>query len=396
MSFTLEGPAWSSTTITWSLATFQYGQDSAHPFSGFIDPVGQAAYVAVIGLALDTWSAIGGFTFVELPDSGDPHFAADIRFGWADLLATSSRIGEAWYRFSGGAMLPDVIVTLEDPVLTPLVADAGVIGGLVYGSFVSTFYQIVLHEVGHALGLGHSTDPAAVMYPQAQGTVNQAPNASDIAGIAALYAGVPCFVAGTRILTADGPVAVESLAVGALVATMLSGRLRPVRWVGRRTLAPARHARPEEVMPVRIAAGAFGAGRPSRDLWLSRDHAVFAGGVLVPIRHLANATSIRPQTVALVTYFHVELAGPAGEPVHDVLLAEGLAVESFLDTGNRDAFAGGPAPALHPDFARRAWDASACAALHEGGPVVAMLRARLARRARGGHASDFSNAARAM
>ena len=33
-----------------------------------------------------------------------------------------------------------------------------------------------------------------------------------------------------------------------------------------------------------------------------------------------------------MTYYHVELS------THDVILAEGLATESYLDTGNRAAF----------------------------------------------------------
>jgi hypothetical protein len=40
-----------------------------------------------------------------------------------------------------------------------------------------------------------------------------------------------------------------------------------------------------------------------------------------------------------VTYFHVEL------PRHDVVLAEGAAAESYLDTGNRSAFANAGQPA---------------------------------------------------
>jgi hypothetical protein len=36
-----------------------------------------------------------------------------------------------------------------------------------------------------------------------------------------------------------------------------------------------------------------------------------------------------------VTYYHVELAA------HDVILAEGLLCESYLDTGNRAAFVNG-------------------------------------------------------
>jgi hypothetical protein len=47
-----------------------------------------------------------------------------------------------------------------------------------------------------------------------------------------------------------------------------------------------------------------------------------------------------------VTYYHVEL------PRHDVVLAEGLPAETYLETGARCAFEnGGGAVQLHPDFA---------------------------------------------
>jgi hypothetical protein len=45
-----------------------------------------------------------------------------------------------------------------------------------------------------------------------------------------------------------------------------------------------------------------------------------------------------PERVEEVTYYHVELA------THDVILADGLPCESYLDTGNRAAFEGGEAP----------------------------------------------------
>jgi hypothetical protein len=117
---------------------------------------------------------------------------------------------------------------------------------------------------------------------------------------------------------------------------------------------------------------------PRRDLRLSPDHAVFAGGVLVPVRHLLNGASIAQEAVPRVTYWHVELAGPDGSACHGVILAEGLPVESYLDTGNRAAFANGGAPMdLHPDFARAIWDAQGCAPLVTGGPALAELRATL-------------------
>src|ERR1019366_10641252 len=63
-----------------------------------------------------------------------------------------------------------------------------------------------------------------------------------------------------------------------------------------------------------------------------------APGVLIPIRYLVNGRSIAQEARDEVTYWHVELAR------HDILLAEGLPAESYLDTGNRDAFADNAAP----------------------------------------------------
>ncbi len=45
--------------------------------------------------------------------------------------------------------------------------------------------ETLLHELGHSLGLGHSTDPSAIMFPFIGGT-NQL-GADDIAGIRFLY-----------------------------------------------------------------------------------------------------------------------------------------------------------------------------------------------------------------
>jgi hypothetical protein len=91
---------------------------------------------------------------------------------------------------------------------------------------------------------------------------------------------------------------------------------------------------------------------PYRDLFLSPDHAVFFEGVLIPIKHLTNGSSIVQVPVDEVTYYHVEL------PEHDVLLAEGLPTESYLDTGDRTNFSnGGEVARLFPDFSTRTLDA---------------------------------------
>ncbi|MCX7382164.1 MAG: Hint domain-containing protein [Alphaproteobacteria bacterium] len=184
-----------------------------------------------------------------------------------------------------------------------------------------------------------------------------------------------CFQAGTRILTLRGHIAVEKLAVGDGIV-LRRGSVAPVRWIGHRTVDCTRHPQPTEVRPVRVIAGAFGPGMPLADLLLSPDHAVHADGVLIPVRYLLNGRSVRQEAASLVTYYHIEL------PAHDVLLAEGLPCESYLDTGNRSAFAnGGPAMQLHPDLASGIWSTRACAPMAIGGPVVTEVRRRLLARA---------------
>jgi hypothetical protein len=186
-----------------------------------------------------------------------------------------------------------------------------------------------------------------------------------------------CYAAGTRILTARGEIAVEDLRVGDLAVALLGRRLAPIRWIGQRMVEIARHPRPWDVAPIRVLAGAFGPDAPRRDLVLSPDHAVLVDDMLVPIRYLINGATVRQETPARVRYFHVELDR------HDVLLAEGLPAESFLDTGNRASFEnGGARVAMTPEFARSVWADEACAPLETEGPAIDAMRARLFERAR--------------
>ncbi len=143
---------------------------------------------------------------------------------------------------------------------------------------------------------------------------------------------LPCFAAGTRIACRDGERTVEDLAPGDTVWVVGAG-FAEITWIGHREVNCARHPRPADVWPVRVRAGAFGAGMPHRDLLLSPDHAVFLDGALIPIRYLVNGRTIVQEPVASVTYYHVELAA------HALILAEGLPCESYLDTGNRAVMA---------------------------------------------------------
>jgi hypothetical protein len=195
---------------------------------------------------------------------------------------------------------------------------------------------------------------------------------------------VTCYVAGTRILTDRGEVAVEDLREGDGVAVRSGNttEIRPVRWIGHRQINIQTHPKPDSVLPVRIAKDAFAAGVPHRDLLVSPDHALLVDDVLVAARQLVNGTTLRRETGRRsVHYFHIELE------THGILLAEGLPAESYLDTGNRGFFANSSAPlVLHPDLTTegRACDSranGACAPFVVDEATVRPIWQRLADRA---------------
>ncbi|KQT46536.1 hypothetical protein ASG52_12455 [Methylobacterium sp. Leaf456] len=194
--------------------------------------------------------------------------------------------------------------------------------------------------------------------------------------------GFVCYGPGTHLRLwrggCEAEVPVEHLRLGDLAVTA-SGEHRPIRWIGHRTLAPRRQREPQVAMPVRIAAHAFGQGRPARDLTVSPAHAIAVdvlGEVLIPACRLINGTTITQVEAETITYWHIELDS------HDILLAEGLPSESYLDCGNRRFFANAEATDLlaGPDT-RSDGPLPFCRPFHEAGPLVDLVRARLRDRA---------------
>lgn len=137
---------------------------------------------------------------------------------------------------------------------------------------------------------------------------------------------VPCFTAGTRIETAQGPKPVEALKVGDLVPTRDNG-LMPILWIGRHRVLGLGTNR-----PVRISTGMFGA---TRDILVSPNHRVLLTGywadllfgateVLARAKDLVNGTTVCWEPVVRHwTYFHLLLAR------HEMLQSDGLISESF-------------------------------------------------------------------
>lgn len=144
----------------------------------------------------------------------------------------------------------------------------------------------------------------------------------------------PCFTRGTHIETIKGYVAVEDLEVGDLIRTADNG-YKPISWIGSQKLsALALHVRPN-LKPVRIAAGALGAGLPARDLVVSPQHRILVNSkivrdflgteeALIAAIHLIGLPSIEViSDCNNVEYFHIMF------DLHEIIYAEELPTESL-------------------------------------------------------------------
>jgi len=143
-----------------------------------------------------------------------------------------------------------------------------------------------------------------------------------------------CFVAGTRIMTDTGEVAVETLRQGDLVKTIDHG-LQPVRWIGVQQKSGAALAAASNLRPVRIKAGALGDGFPQNDLLVSQQHRMLIRSavakkmfgeteVLVAAKHLVvlDGVDIVDDGKA-VTYVHFLC------DAHEVVFANGAPSETL-------------------------------------------------------------------
>ena len=160
---------------------------------------------------------------------------------------------------------------------------------------------------------------------------------------------------------------VEKLAVGDQVLT-INGESKPIVWIGvghvlvtggRRTASS----------PIILRKGALSDNVPHHDLRVTKGHAFYLDGVLIPAEFLVNHRSIMWDDHAkTVRIYHVELE------THDVILANGAPAESYRDDGNRNLFnnsnTGWGLPPLKP-----------FAPVVTGGPVVDAAWRRLLDRA---------------
>lgn len=144
-----------------------------------------------------------------------------------------------------------------------------------------------------------------------------------------------CFVAGTRIATPTGEVAVEDLCAGDAVLAH-DGRELTLAGAYRNTFSYIDQMADPRRRPVTIVAGALGGGLPRRDLSVSRQHRMLVSSkvaermfgvrdVLIPAHKLCALPGIHVDTAAkTVTYVHLLFER------HEVILAEGAPSESLF------------------------------------------------------------------
>jgi hypothetical protein len=225
------------------------------------------------------------------------------------------------------------------------------------------------------LTLTEATGPATLDLPGSFSTTDFV--VTNTAGGADVTLAPICYLPGTLIATPEGEIEVERLAAGDRVLT-LSGAVRPIVWVGTGRVLATRGRR-SAATPVIVRKGALGDNVPHADLRVTKAHALYIDGILVPVEFLVNHRTILWDDHAQeVTIYHVELE------THDVLVANGAPAESYRDDGNRwlfqNASDGWSLPPQDP-----------CAPVMTGGAAVDALWLRLLERAgprRGGPLTD--------
>jgi hypothetical protein len=140
-----------------------------------------AAWEGIIEQAAQTWAAVTNINFQVVSDNGTPIGQGAYQQG--DPNMGDIRIGG--YSFGNG-----YLATTEYP---PPANDYSVAGDIQFNTAVSwhsgstyDLFTVALHEIGHALGLGHSAYSTAVMYANYTG-IKQQLTADDINGVQAIY-----------------------------------------------------------------------------------------------------------------------------------------------------------------------------------------------------------------
>lgn len=145
--------------------------------------------------AFGDWAAVSGLQFEYTEDDE----AADILIGFETFNTSDTGVvGYTSFQVANGYFESGVQIHLQSPDQTSLHVDEQ--GRLVYSNTEADVLQVLRHEIGHALGLATSTDEDSVMGYKLDGD-NRNLNATDIAGIQAIYGADPATTADNSLIS---------------------------------------------------------------------------------------------------------------------------------------------------------------------------------------------------
>ena len=173
-------------TVTWSL--MPTGTSCAAEAAGCVItalggflPVGWEAEVQA---AFDAWAAVADLTFIQVADDGSAFNAAagsfgDIRLGGHAFDGPSGTLAHGFFPPINGASAAGDIHF-----------DTAELWKTAFGGPGFDIFQVMAHEIGHAIGLAHTAVPASLMNPFYTEAFS-GPQADDIAGAVFIYGPVP-------------------------------------------------------------------------------------------------------------------------------------------------------------------------------------------------------------
>ncbi|MCZ8313843.1 M10 family metallopeptidase [Phreatobacter sp.] len=155
----LSGVKWNGTPITYNFPTLSSYYGTFSTYGGYADFISgfvavSASFQAMVTKALGEFSAVSGLAFTQVGSSD----ASDISVGRTSGLGTGSGTG-----FNGYGYYPGSSLRAGDIWFSSSTSDVGDTALLGRGT-----YRLVLHELGHAVGLKHGHEaggPGATAMP---------------------------------------------------------------------------------------------------------------------------------------------------------------------------------------------------------------------------------------